>query len=306
MNYSNQTNQSELVLSISNMKNSNHNTKSGREDSKSTFSALKSLFRSVVETVKKESPSLYWIVVAHFAFAIVCIPGLMIDDRTLLGINVWIKPLKFLISTGIYLFTFGFFTSLYPFSKRKKSILNNFVAWTLLVETAIIVGQGIRGVQSHYNMNSAVDGLLFAAMGIIVAANVLVMVFYLIETLRLKMNTSKSVQWSILLGWVILIVGSWVGGQMISQMSHNIGVADGGAGLPLVNWSTIAGDLRIAHFFGIHGMQIIPLFAFWVSKKWKTTNRNQIIAVTIFGLFYAGWIGYTFYQAKQGMALITI
>ena len=94
MNYSNQTNQSELVLTIRNMKNSNHNTKSGRVDSKSTFSALKSSFRSVVETVKKESPSLYWIVIAHFAFAIVCIPGLMIDERTLLGVNVWIKPLK--------------------------------------------------------------------------------------------------------------------------------------------------------------------------------------------------------------------
>ena len=120
------------------------------------------------------------------------------------------------------------------------------------------------------------------------------------------MKTSKSIQWSILLGWIILIVGSWVGGQMISQMSHTVGVADGGAGLPLINWSTIAGDLRIAHFFGIHGMQIIPLFAFWLSKKWKTTNRNQIIAVTIFGLLYAAWIGYTFYQAKQGMALISL
>ena len=189
---------------------------------------------------------------------------------------------------------------------RVKNILNNFVAWTLLIGTVIIVGQGIRGVQSHYNMNSALDGLLFAVMGILIAVNVLVMVFYLIETIRLKMNTSKSIQWSILLGWGILIGGSWVGGQMISQMSHNVGVADGGAGLPLVNWSTIAGDLRIAHFFGIHGMQIIPLFAFWISKKWKTTNRNQIIAVTIFGLCYAGWIGYTFYQAKQGMALINL
>jgi hypothetical protein len=258
------------------------------------------------DKVKAESPSLYWIVVAHFAFALLCIPGLMIDDRLLLGVSVWMKPLKFLISTGIYIFTFGFFTSLYPFSKRKKRFLNNFVAWTLLIETMIIVGQGVRGVQSHYNIGNPVDGILFALMGIFIALNVLVMSYYVIETIRLKMNTSKSVQWSILLGWVILIVGSWVGGQMISQMSHNVGVADGGAGLPLVNWSTIAGDLRIAHFFGIHGMQIIPLFAFILSKKWKATNKKQIIAVTIFGICYAAWIGFTFYQAKQGMALINL
>ena len=303
MNYSNQSNQAELVLSEGRSLKP-YSIKSSAGRSFEYYSNIKNLLNEAVNTVKTESPALYWIVVAHFAFTLVCIPGLILDERVLMGVNVWVKPLKFLISTGIYLFTFGYFTSLYPFSKRKKRIFNNLVAWTLLVETAIIVGQGIRGVQSHYNIHSLVDALLFAAMGILIAVNVLVMVFYLVETFRKKMNTSKSIQWAILIGWVILILGSWVGGQMISQMSHNVGVVDGGAGLPLVNWSTIAGDLRIAHFFGIHGMQIIPLFAFWISKKWKTTNRNQIIAVTIFGLLYAAWIGYTFYQAKQGMALI--
>ncbi len=305
MNFINQTNTTQLISPKNRiMMINDHQLK--QNNSKSNFATLKSLFKSMVTTVKNESPSLYWIVVAHFAFALVCIPGLMFDDRLLLGINVWIKPLKFLISTGIYLMTFGYFTSLYPFSTRKKKVLNNIVAWTLLVETAIIVGQGIRGVQSHYNMNNPVDGILFAVMGILIGLNVVIMMFYLIETIRLKMNTTKSVQWAILLGWIILIIGSWVGGQMISQMSHNVGVADGGEGLPLVNWSTIAGDLRVAHFFGIHGMQIIPLFAFWISRKWKATTRNQIIAVTIFGLGYAAWIGYTFYQAKQGMALINL
>jgi len=123
--------------------------------------------------------------------------------------------------------------------------------------------------------------------------------------MRLKLKTTKAMQWAILLGWIIIVVGSWIGGQMISQMSHNIGVADGGAGLPLVNWSTVGGDLRIAHFFGLHGIQIIPLFAFMLSNTWKTSNRNQIIAVSIFGLLFASWIGFTFYQAHQGIPLIS-
>ena len=93
---------------------------------------------------------------------------------------------------------------------------------------------------------------------------------------------------------------------MIGQLAHNVGVADGGAGIPLLNWSTIAGDLRVAHFFGLHGIQIIPLFALWLVKTLKMPSRNQIIAVTIFGVVYATWIGYTFFQAKQGMALINL
>ena len=260
----------------------------------------------VLNTVKKSSPILYWVVIIHLIFTIVCLIGLVIDDRTLMGINVWIKPLKFSISGGIYILTLGFLTTLYPFSKRKKNIITNIVAITLLLEIAIIIYQGARGVQSHYNISSPFDGILFAAMGILIAINVIIMVLFIFETIRLKLDTSKTVQWAILLGWIIVVVGSWVGGQMISQMGHNVGVADGGAGLPLVNWSTIAGDLRIAHFFGLHAIQVIPLFALWISKKWNINTRNQLIIVTIFGLLYASWIGYTFYQAKQGIALIQL
>ncbi|MFP2994755.1 hypothetical protein ABN763_02545 [Spongiivirga sp. MCCC 1A20706] len=259
-----------------------------------------------LRTVKNESPILYRIVQLHFASALICFIALFIDDRTLMGVNVWIKPLKFFISGGIYIFTFGYLITLYPYSTLKKHIIRNIVAWTLLVEIGIIAYQAARGVQSHYNQSSLFDGLLFAAMGILIAINVLIMVMFAIDTIRLKLNTTRSVQLAIFLGWIIVIFGSWVGGQMISQMAHNVGIADGGEGLPLVNWSTNGGDLRIAHFFGLHAIQIIPLFALFLNKKWKTKTSNQLIGVTIFGLLFAAWIGFTFYQAKQGVPLVSI
>ena len=260
----------------------------------------------VIRTVKESSPILYWIVVFHFVMAVVCIAGIFIDNRMLMGLNIWVKPLKFCISGGIYIFTVGYLTTVYPYSIRKKNIINNIVSWTLLGEILIVLFQAARGVKSHYNESSLFDGILFGIMGLLIAVNVLIMVFFIFDTLRLKFNIPKSIQVALLLGWIVVLFGSWVGGQMISQMSHNVGVADGGAGLPLLNWSTIAGDLRVAHFFGLHGIQIIPLFAVWLSAKWKTTNRNQILAVIIFGLLYMAWIGFTFYQAKQGMALIKL
>jgi len=260
-------------------------------------------FNQLTQHVKSQSPVLYNIVLANFYLAIICLVGMFIDDRTLAGINVWTKPFKFCISTGIYILTFGYFVSLFPFSKRKKRFLNGFVAWTLLLELLIIIVQGARGVQSHYNQSSLYDALAYAGMGVLIGLNVLIMLFMLVETIRTKMNVDKSVQWGMFLGWVIIIIGSYVGGQMISQLSHNVGVADGGAGIPILNWSTKGGDLRIAHFFGIHGLQIIPLFAFWTSKKWAGKNINQIILTTLFALLYAGIIGFVFYQAKQGMPI---
>ena len=272
----------------------------------SRFSVIRKLTSQLLGTVRKYSPVLFWIVMTSFILALICFVGLIIDDRTLMGVNVWLKPLKFSISTGIYVLTLGYLITLYPYSNRKKRIINGIVSWTMIVELGIIVYQGARGVQSHYNMSSAFDGILYGSMGILVGVNVIIMFLFIIDTIRLKLKTEKSIQWAILIGWLVVFFGSWVGGQMIGQLAHSVGVADGGAGIPLLNWSTIAGDLRVAHFFGLHGIQIIPLFALWLVKKWKAPSRKQIIAVTFFGLFYAAWIGYTFYQAKQGMALINL
>lgn len=261
---------------------------------------------SLISTVKDNCPTLYKIVQFSLVLAVICLGGLIIDDRTLAGVNVWLKPFKFSVSTAIYIITLGYLVHLYPFSDRKKRIINGTVAWTLIVELLIIVVQGARGVQSHYNQNSALDGILFAAMGILIAINVLIMVFLLIETVRLKMAISKPVQWSVFLAWTVVIIGSYIGGQMISQMAHNVGVADGGSGLPLVNWSTKGGDLRIAHFFALHSLQIIPLFAYYLSQRWDTKDINRILVVTLFALIYGGLIGFVFYQAKMGMPLIAL
>lgn len=262
--------------------------------------------RYIFNTVKTSSPILYWNAMFILLLAVVSFIGLFVDDRTLMGTNVWVKPLKFTVSTAIYMMTVGFLITFYPYSNRKKKVINGIVSWTLLIEMLIVPLQAFRGVQSHYNQSNLFDGVLFGCMGILIGINVLIMALLLIDTIRLKMKTTKSVQWAIFLGWAIVLIGSWVGGQMISQMAHNVGVADGGEGLPILNWSTKGGDLRIAHFFGLHGIQIIPLFAWWISKKWKSYNIKQIIAVTSFALLYAGWIAFVFYQAKQGMPLIAM
>ncbi len=262
--------------------------------------------KHLIQTVKKNSPILFGIVMIHLIFALVSIVGLMVDDRTLMGVNVWIKPLKFCISGGIYIFTVGYYTTLYPFSNRKRNIINNLVSWSLFFEIGIIVMQGARGVQSHYNQSSLLDGLLFAAMGILILLNVLIMFWLVIETLRLKMKVDKTIQWAILFGWIIMIVGSFVGKAMIDQLSHNVGVADGGEGLPLVNWSTVAGDLRVAHFFGLHGLQLIPLFAYALYKKTQMSLRSRLVLVTIFTFLYAFFIGFVYYQAKQGLPFISV
>jgi hypothetical protein len=87
--------------------------------------------------------------------------------------------------------------------------------------------------------------------------------------------------------------------------AHSVGVEDGGPGLPIVGWSTTGGDLRVAHFFGLHALQVVPFVALLLmrySPSWLTT-RGQAQLIGIAGV---AWIALTLllmWQALRGQPL---
>ena len=50
-----------------------------------------------------------------------------------------------------------------------------------------------------------------------------------------------------------------------------------------LNWNKEGGDLRIAHFLGIHALQVIPLFA-WLLEKYL--RKDSVKTVIVFSVFY--------------------
>ncbi len=92
---------------------------------------------------------------------------------------------------------------------------------------------------------------------------------------------------------------------MVSNMAHTVGRPDGEAGLPFVNWSTRAGDLRVAHFLGFHALQILPLAGYSFSR-WRTdaVRRHATAYVVALGLAYLAAFTLLFWQASAGRPLL--
>lgn len=199
--------------------------------------------------------------------ALVCMVLIFSTDTVVLGINAWIKPMKFFLSIAIFSWTMGWLLA-YLRKQRAVKIYSMVIVMVLAFEMVIIIWQAANGRPSHFNITTPLYALLFSLMGIAITLLVVWTVYIAYLYFRQsEFEIPASYVWGIRLGLVMFIIFSFEGGVMASQLAHTVGAPDGGAGLPVVNWSTRYGDLRVAHFIGMHALQVLPLAGYYVFTR---------------------------------------
>lgn len=257
--------------------------------------------------------------VASMLVALVAfLAGLALDARVVTGAPVWMKPAKFAASIAIYGATLAWLLS---FLRERRPLLVPIVSWATAVllggEMAIIALQAARGTTSHFNNATPLDEALWSAMGSMIAV-VWVMAVVVAFLLWRYPFPDRAMGWAIRTGAVVSVVGMAVAflmtlptpAQLATDSSiigaHAVGVADGGPGLPFVGWSTTGGDLRIAHFVGMHALQVLPLLAWALARfgpPWLTTAaRTRLGGIAAAG--YLGLLALLTWQALRGQPLV--
>ena len=250
----------------------------------------------------------------------IAVGGLLIDPRTITGAPAWLKPAKFAVSITIYTFTLAWIFSLVPDWVRTRRLVEWTTAIVMVLEVVIIDLQAIRGIPSHFNVGTVFDGVLFTTMGAAIATQTLSTIAVAVALWRERLP-DRALGWALRLGMIITIVGAMTGGlmtrptdaqltaarageRMLIAGAHTVGAPDGGAGLPGTGWSTEHGDLRVAHFVGLHALQVLPVIALLLRRTRVNTLARVRLTVTA-AVSYASLFVILLTQALRGQSLLT-
>jgi len=253
------------------------------------------------------------------AALLVALAGLMFDPRIITGAPAWLKPAKFAVSIAIYTFTLAWIFTVIPEWPRTRRTVGWMTAVAMIVEVVIIDLQACRGTTSHFNVATAVDGVLFGIMGIAIVAQTLSSIAVAVALWRHRFEDA-ALGWALRLGMIITIVGAMTGGLMTRPTrlqldaaragetmtvvgAHTVGAPDGGPGLPGTGWSTGHGDLRVPHFLGLHALQALPLIALVLARR-RVSDVVRVRLTLIAAVSYFALYAILVWQALRGQSML--
>jgi hypothetical protein len=235
--------------------------------------------------------------------------GVAADPRLLDGESVWTKPAKFLASIALFAATAAWMYG-YVQEDARRSRLARGAALTVVVgaslELAYISLQASRGEASHFNTGDVLHLVMYGLMGLFaVSMTAAVLPLAWLVARRPQPGTPPALQTGVVVGLVLtFVLGAGFGGYMSAQPGHAVGGLAGAPGLPLLGWSTTGGDLRPAHFLGIHAMQAIPLFGALAARRFSVPAGRR--AVWFAAAAYLGLTVLVFAQALAAQPLLAL
>lgn len=205
-----------------------------------------------------------------------------LDDRVLRGVNVWIKPMKFALSIAVLALTTAWLVGhLRPEHRRGRTV--DRIVWLLVgtgtFELGYITLQAALGQGSHYNVGDPLHGFMYTLMGL-GALGLTATQPMLAWALRRHADPARppAYRLAVQIGlWLTFAFGASVGGVLSSMQPPD--VLPGGA-VPLFGWSLAGGDLRPAHFIGIHAQQALPLAGWALAARGMPRARRWVWGVT--------------------------
>jgi hypothetical protein len=255
----------------------------------------------------KHTKSLFWLAVICVVVTAALIPLWILDSRELLGVSVWEKPIKFYISVAIFSFTYSWLSSFLTRGGRWVKLTGLVIAVSLAVENVLILAMASVGETSHFNVSTptaiAIWSIMATFISFVLFATIFISIMIMIQKqqpFNLKLALALgSVNTAVGMGLAYLM--TWPTANQLANYqgiagAHAVGVDDGGPGLPFLGWSTVAGDLRVGHFFGLHSIQVAAIL---LALSLLLPLAFRVPLILVGNLTWLGFVGLVTWQSLR-------
>jgi hypothetical protein len=233
--------------------------------------------RRVARELWRRNAVLAVVAAVHVALLVGFLGGLVVATRTIGGEPAWLKPAKFAASIALVTATLGWLSEHLPVDDETLRRISIGIAVTAVIEIVLIGGQAGRGVESHFDFSTPLNGAVYMTMGVAIIGFTLLVGWLLVRSVQGQFSITSAFEWGIVLGLAVFIIGSVQGGTMIA-LERSVVVT--GTTIPVFGWS-IAGDLRVAHFVGLHALQALPAAGYLAAVAGERTRLERPTRIVV-------------------------
>lgn len=195
----------------------------------------------------------------------------------------WRKPILFGLSFGISLVALTWILGFLRPRKAAGWIVLGALAVASAGEVFLVSMQKWRGVESHFNEDTAFDGMVFSMMGLLVSLIVVMTVVITVWSF-VRLDAPASLAFAIRSGLILMLVGQMVGVQMIIEEGNTFGAA---------------GALKLPHAVALHGVEVLPALALVLLLS-ETVERHRVRVVALGTVGYTALVASTMVQTYGG------
>lgn len=258
--------------------------------------------------LRRAQPKLTTLGTVMGLMALPLLVAVLLDPRVIDGHSFWVKPIKFFLSLMAYFWTLAWFFG-HLSAAAQRSLAARYVLHVTpvlaVLEMAWLVGMAIAGQPSHFNRSTPLAAMLYSAAGVgAVGLTVGMLLTGVLVARERSVPIPGTLRLSMVLGAVLTFVGTLVfAGALGGGTGHSVGGVAGHPGLPLLGWSTTGGDLRVAHFWATHAIQVLPVAGVLLSRQ-SAGDRRWVL--WLLAAAYAVFTVMTYVQARAGVPFIAL
>ncbi|MEL6340763.1 MAG: hypothetical protein AAFQ65_12700 [Myxococcota bacterium] len=229
--------------------------------------------------------------------------AVVLDDRMVDGVNVWIKPLKFEVSLAVFLATVLWATDWLPAGVTERldyRLYSISIAACVALEMGWIALASALGVRSHFNVEQSAWRVIYPWMGFVAMYLTSIAAVYGVLIIG-SSDPSRPAAMRLAVGLGFLLTFALtlvVAGALATSSGASLGGSPHGSQTPIVGWRRDGPDLRAAHFLATHAAVIIPVVS-WLILHWVSAGM-AFVSVWVVSSVFSATVGLFFLEAIRG------